>query len=79
MKPNTFYILLFDSAAVKEVGLALAKNAIPVMMGSNIQPHLSLQLADGAVVRVYDQDHLTSSAVSPCSGKPPIFNIKYSM
>lgn len=44
------------------------------MVGSKIQPHLSLQLAAGAVVRVYDQDHLTSSVLSLCSGKAPVAN-----
>lgn len=44
------------------------------MVGSKIQPHLFLQLAGGSVICVYDQDHLTSSAVSPCSGKPPVLN-----
>lgn len=46
-------------------------NAVPGMAGSEIPPHLSLQLAAGAVVCVYDQDHLTSSAASLCSGEAP--------
>lgn len=46
-------------------------NAVPGMAGSEIPPHLSCQMAAGAVVCVYDQDHLTSSAASLCSGEAP--------
>lgn len=60
-------MLLIGSATKSEVG----QNAVPRMVESKFQPHLSLHLA---VVCVYDPDHLTSSAVSPCSGKTPAFN-----
>lgn len=49
------------------------QNAIPTIVESEIQHHLSIQLAAG--VCVYDDDHLTSSAVLPCSGKPLAFNL----
>lgn len=49
------------------------QNAIPTIAESEIQHHLSTRLTAG--VCVYDENHLTSSAASPCSAKPFTFNL----
>lgn len=63
---------VLGSAAASEVGPRHFLNAVQGMVESKIQPRVSLQLAAGAAVRVYDRDHFTSSVLSPCSGKAPV-------
>lgn len=62
-------MLMISSATVSEVDLAVAK--MPFQKCSD--PEFSFIYPFSWSPCVYDQDHLTSSAVSPCSGKAPVF------